>query len=216
MRCEDSPCSEGRQLLSEDPDQPHLQPLLSAQGLCTTSPYLSPCLRPAKSAGLQLSHSYAPASWFDFRPGLSLQTCLVLAGLCLTLDTTIRPDPHPWADFEAWPWTCLITTGMPDDQQAGSDLDYHCWTCSWAMSVEPSTKFPICWGSNKPLLLPAAVSTGSTGTDSERDLWGLQLDRKFYSTLWWLPRSFWWDLKQWTLRILANGRGFDLQPHLEM
>lgn len=212
MRCEDTPCSEGRQLLvlrGPWPASPAASTFSSGALHHQPLPELH-----YKSAGLQLSHSYAPASWFDLGLGLSLQTCLVFTGLCLILDTTIRPDPHLWADFEAWPWTCLITTGMPGDQQAGSDLDYHCWTCSWAMSVGPSTKFPICWGSNKPLLLPAAVNTGSTGTDSERDLWGLQLDHKFYSTLWWLPRSCWWDLKQWTLRIFANG--FDLQPHLEM
>lgn len=43
------------------------------------------------------------------------QPCLAVLGQCLTLGTHSEPDPDLQVDLPAWPWTCPITTNLPDD-----------------------------------------------------------------------------------------------------
>lgn len=51
--------------------------------------------------------------WLDFMLAVPPWTCLVVAGICLTLITFTRPDPDLWIDFLSWCWTCVNTIIYP-------------------------------------------------------------------------------------------------------
>lgn len=40
-------------------------------------------------------------------------------------------DPAQWTAFPAWPWTCLVTMGLPSDCWSSSEPGSCLWTWSW-------------------------------------------------------------------------------------
>lgn len=166
-------------------------------------------------------------------------TRLVNKGLCLTLDTMTRSDPHLWNDFDLthWldssPWACLETIRPC--------LTQTLWTCPWdtfmcwpqgclttgglhgldtwlPLSVCPADITESVWdmdlsvpplGSSQPLLPFDTLSMDSTGTYSARDLGGLQQDWQLFHSI-----VQWFCLSCWKVLKRLNTEYLLLEVYL--
>lgn len=100
----------------------------------------------------------------DLRPGSSLQTSLLITGLCLTIINLPRPDPDLWIPFLAWGRPCFITTELSD--ALGSRLKLAATPRpALPASFEGSGVGPAWWGSDLAATLSLSVPL-SLGADS--------------------------------------------------